>query len=196
MFRRVARHVPDGGADGRGFPGWVARKGTTARRAPDDSPARGKDSELDTRSCPRVSIQVADFGIEHLLRLAQRKQSEKLARGGQPERRRKTRAGSCSERRGVPYRRKASRIVTSRLFHERREKRSRSNGHHRKPTCKGGGETRGVTRRQRRSREWSETARWTRVDLAAVLKRHDAPGTRANTPPRRRTTRRSGSSTS
>jgi len=66
----------------------------------------------------------------------------------------------------------------------------------RKPTCKGGGETRGVTRRQRRSREWSETARWTRVDLAAVLKRHDAPGTRAKTPPRRRTTRRSGSSTS
>jgi len=42
----------------------------------------------------------------------------------------------------------------------------------RKPTCKGGGETWWVTRRQRRSREWSETARWTRVDLAAVLKRH------------------------
>jgi len=33
----------------------------------------------------------------------------------------------------------------------------------RKPTCKGGGVTRGVTRRQRQSREWSETAFWDRL---------------------------------
>lgn len=56
--------------------------------------------------------------------------SEELARGGQPARRRKTCVGSCSERKRVPCRRKASRVVASRPFHEWRWKRSRSSGIH------------------------------------------------------------------
>lgn len=130
MSRHVARHAPHDGAERRGFPGWVARKGTTARRVPDDSPARGKGSELEHRFVP--ARQNSGCRLRHRTPPASRarKQSERLVRGGQPGWRRKTRTGSCSERRRVPFRRKASRIAASRPFHEGRGKRSRSNGHH------------------------------------------------------------------
>jgi hypothetical protein len=119
VIRRTARCAPDGGADRRGSPGWVSRKGTTARRAPDDGPARGEEQSSTNRVVPaRQCFKVADFGFENLMLAAQRKRSDGLARGGQPGRRRKTRTGSCSERRGAKGRRKASRIVASRPFHE------------------------------------------------------------------------------
>jgi len=51
----------------RGFPGWVARKGTTARRAPDDGPARGKDSELERRFVPARQFQGCRLRYRNLL---------------------------------------------------------------------------------------------------------------------------------
>jgi len=86
VIRRAARRVPDGGADRRGSPGWVARKGTTARRVADDGPARGEGSELELRFVPARLFQVAESGVEHLLLFRARKQSGELARGGQPGR--------------------------------------------------------------------------------------------------------------
>lgn len=83
---RAARRAPDGGADRRGSPGWVARKGTTARRVADDGPARGEGSELEHRFVPARLFQVAESGVEHLLLFRARKQSGELARGGQPGR--------------------------------------------------------------------------------------------------------------
>lgn len=86
VIRRAARRAPDGGADRRGSPGWVARKGTTARHVTDDSPAWGEGSELEHRFVPARLFQVAESGIEHLLLIRARKQSGELARGGQPGR--------------------------------------------------------------------------------------------------------------
>lgn len=104
---------------------------------------------------------------------------------------RKTRTGSCSERRGAPNRRKTSRIVASRFSSRGAVEAVSILGVSRKPTCDGGGVTQGVTGRQRRCRAWSETATGARVS-----KKHQRPGARAKTPPRRRTARRSGSSAS
>jgi hypothetical protein len=47
---------------------------------------------------PARRFQVASFGIEHLSALRARKHGEGLARGGQPDRHRKIRAGSLPER--------------------------------------------------------------------------------------------------
>lgn len=113
-----------------------------------------------------------------------------LARGGQPERvARHARGASPSEEGREPDEGVSDRGKPS-LSREAVEAVSIPRTS-RVPTCEGGGGTRGVTRRQRRSRAWSETASWDRVPEMA--RRTHA---RANTPPRRRTARRSGSSAS
>jgi hypothetical protein len=111
---------------------------------PGGSPARARPLDADRstvrrgeraasskcRFSPRVSISGCRLRHRTPSASRARKQSERLAKGGQLGRRRKTRTGSCSERRGVPYRKKASRVVASRSFHEGRWKRSRSHGHY------------------------------------------------------------------
>jgi hypothetical protein len=86
--------------------------------------------------------------------------------------RRKTRTGSCSERRGAPYRRKTSRIVASHSLHGGRWKRSRSTEHHASRPVNGGGVTSGVTRRQRRSRVWQrDSVRGSGVERTPATRR-------------------------
>lgn len=160
------------------------RTRTTVRRG-----ERTASSKSDRARASVFRLQTSDF--EHLLLVAQRKQSDGIARGGQPGRRRKTRTGSCSERRGASSRRKASRIVASHLLHGGWWKRSRSQGHHANRPAMAEAGSSGVTRRQRRSREWSETALRVRAS-----KKRQRPDARAKTPPRHRTIRRSGSSAS
>jgi hypothetical protein len=110
------------------FPGGSPKRHNRPTRTGRQSGA-GKGTGLG-RFVPARQFQVADFGIRTPSAFRARKQSGGLARGGQPGHGRKTRTGSCSERRGVPYRRKASRIVASRPVHAGRGKRSRSHGHH------------------------------------------------------------------
>jgi len=90
---------------------------------------------------------------------------------------RKTRTGSCSERRGAPHRRKTSRIVASRFSSRGTVEAVSIHGVSRKPTCDGGGVTSGVTGRQRRSRAGSETASGARVS-----KKHQRPSARVKYP--------------
>jgi len=131
VIRRTVRCAPDGGADRRGSPGWVARKGTTARRVADDRSGVGREQRARTSgSCPRVCFQVAESGIEHLLLFRARKQSGELARGGQPARvaRHARGAAPSEEGRHTGGRRLGSWQAVS--LHGGRWKRSRSTEYH------------------------------------------------------------------
>lgn len=95
VIRCAARHTPNGGADDVAFLGGLPER-TTPQRVPDDGPARGKERKLESRFLPaRLS------GCSNLVRASSaartRKQSERLAKGGQPARHRKMRTGSRSE---------------------------------------------------------------------------------------------------
>jgi hypothetical protein len=130
VIRRVARRAPDGGADRRGSPGWVARKGTTARRVTDDRSGAGRGQRA--RIQVRARASVSGCRIRHRAPPAlPRAQAKRGASEGWSTRAgRKTRTGSCSERRGAPHRRKTSRIVASHSLHGGRWKRSRSTEYH------------------------------------------------------------------
>jgi len=112
---------------------WLSRvgcpKGTTARRGPDDSPARGRE-QGSTKVRARASASGLQTSASNTFCLARAQAKRGASKGWTTRAGRKTRTGSYSERRGVPYRRKASRIVASRPVHAGRGKRSRSHGHH------------------------------------------------------------------
>ena len=79
------------------FPGGSPARARPPTRTGRRSGAGKRQRARTLRFVPARRREVAESGIEGLLLTAQRKQSGELARGGQPERRRKTRAGSCSE---------------------------------------------------------------------------------------------------
>jgi len=108
-------------------------------------------------SCPRVRVQVADLGIEHL-RLSRAQAKRKASKGWTTRPASKDPSGELS-------RAKAGVVPREGVFGRGKPHLSRGAGEAvsilrvpRKPTWEGGSVSRGVTRRQRRSREWSETA--------------------------------------
>lgn len=157
---------------------WLSRvgrpQGHNRSTRPEDRPARGKDSELEHRFVPARQNQVADFGIEHLLPPRARKQSEGAREGW-------TTRTASQDPYGELLRPKRGAVPKEGVSGRGKPSLSRGAGEAisipwapRKPTCKGGSVTRGVTGRQRQSREWSGTAFWDRRP-----KRQLRPGARA-----------------
>lgn len=104
-----ASRAPDGDVDRRGSPGGVSCPRRNANRA--TAPAREKISGSIGRARASVSqVAESDFRSSFAVRAAERR-FVRLASGGQPRRRRKTRRGSCCERTAATMRRKTSRIV-------------------------------------------------------------------------------------
>lgn len=130
VIRRVARRAPDGGADST----WLSRvgrpKGNNRPTCTGRQSGAGRGQRARTQVRARASV--SGCRIRHRAPPAlPRAQAKRGASEGWSTRAgRKTRTGSCSERRGAPHRRKTSRIVASRSLHGGRWKRSRSTEYH------------------------------------------------------------------